>query len=243
VPTNYPTSLDTITEPASTATLGDTAVITHHQHHVNLGDAVEAIEAELGTDPSGPNFTTVGARLRALGLLRGFAYVAGNYYDGTIDGANGSTATFSNMNTWVTPFFCVNTTTFDRIGVVVTTAVAGSIRLGIYEADPDTGYPAAGPLLDAGTVDPGTTGGKEIIISQQLTGGRLYWLGLSSTANNVGLRTKYGNSMGLGLPSLAQDNNWPGRLNLGSTGGTLNTAGGAPSIQNGLQPSIRLRAS
>ena len=64
-------------------------------------------------------------------------------------------------------------TTFDRIGVHVTTAVSGAtVRLGIY-AD-SVNRPAA-LVLDAGTVDASSTGYKEITISQTLSAG-VYWL-------------------------------------------------------------------
>lgn len=62
---------------------------------------------------------------------------------------------------------------FDRIAIRVTTAVAGNCRLGIY-ADNEDIYPGA-LILDAGEVNTGTTGVKEIIIAQNLTPG-LYWL-------------------------------------------------------------------
>lgn len=65
-------------------------------------------------------------------------------------------------------------TTFDRIGVEVTTGVATAvIRLGIRQ---DTGQTYPGALvLDAGTVDAATTGFKTATIAQALAPGR-YWL-------------------------------------------------------------------
>lgn len=64
-----------------------------------------------------------------------------------------------------------------RIGVEVTTEIAGSAaRLGIYQ----NLYGKATPsvlMLDAGTVSTETTGFKEIVISQEMTPG-LYWLAL-----------------------------------------------------------------
>lgn len=64
----------------------------------------------------------------------------------------------------------------NAIGIAVTTGAASStIRLGIY-ADDGTGYPGA-LLLDAGTVDSGTTGHKEIVLSTPLSlPAGLYWL-------------------------------------------------------------------
>jgi hypothetical protein len=73
------------------------------------------------------------------------------------------------------PFAVGEAVTVDRILASVTTAgSAGAVvRLGIY-ADTD-GKPAA-LLLDAGTIDSTTTGYKEIVISQALSSGALYWV-------------------------------------------------------------------
>lgn len=66
----YPTSLDELTDgvpsdgAAPTTALGD-ATYPHDDHHRALGVAVEAIETELGTDPSGAS-ATVKARLDTL---------------------------------------------------------------------------------------------------------------------------------------------------------------------------------
>ena len=65
----YPSSLDELTDgvpsdgAAPTTSLGD-ATYPHDDHHRALATAVEAIEAELGTDPSGSE-ATVKARIAA----------------------------------------------------------------------------------------------------------------------------------------------------------------------------------
>jgi len=61
--TNYPSSLDSFVNPASTDTL-DSATVPHASQHTDINDAVEAIEGELGTNPKG-SFATVKARLAA----------------------------------------------------------------------------------------------------------------------------------------------------------------------------------
>ena len=61
--TNYPSALDNLTNPTSTDTL-DSATGPHASQHTDINDAVEAIEAELGTLPKG-SFATVKARLSA----------------------------------------------------------------------------------------------------------------------------------------------------------------------------------
>ncbi len=56
---SYPGALDALTNPTGTARM-DT--VPHAAQHANANDAIEAIEAELGTDPAG-TFTTVKDRL------------------------------------------------------------------------------------------------------------------------------------------------------------------------------------
>jgi hypothetical protein len=61
--TNYPGALDSLTNPTATDTL-DSVTVPHASQHTDINDAVEAIEAELGTNPKG-SFATVKARLAA----------------------------------------------------------------------------------------------------------------------------------------------------------------------------------
>ena len=62
----YPGSLDSFTTIASDKKTSDSVGgRTHRDMHNDLGDAVEAVQAELGTDPAG-SFSTVKARLDAL---------------------------------------------------------------------------------------------------------------------------------------------------------------------------------
>lgn len=63
---NYPGSLDSFDTIASDKKTSDSVGgRTHRQMHNDLGDAIEAIETELGTDPAGA-YSTVKARLDAL---------------------------------------------------------------------------------------------------------------------------------------------------------------------------------
>jgi len=59
--TSYPSGIDNFTNPTSTDTL-DSATVPHATQHANANDAIEAIEAELGTNPKGAK-ATVKARL------------------------------------------------------------------------------------------------------------------------------------------------------------------------------------
>ena len=64
--TNYPSSLDTFDTIASDKKTSDTVGgRTHRDMHNDLADAVEAVQAELGTDPAGA-YATVKLRLEAL---------------------------------------------------------------------------------------------------------------------------------------------------------------------------------
>jgi hypothetical protein len=62
MPTSYPGALDTLTNPTGSDQLSSPS---HASQHANANDAIEAIEAELGTTPSA-SFSTVAARLTAI---------------------------------------------------------------------------------------------------------------------------------------------------------------------------------
>ena len=79
---------------------------------------------------------------------------------------------------WV-PLWVPKTATVDRIGLEITTGLAGpTVTLAIYDS---TAADAPGNLvLNAGTIDPSSPGFKEITISQSLARG-LWWLSLHTT--------------------------------------------------------------
>lgn len=76
---NYPGSLDSLTNPTAADTL-NSATVPHADQHANANDAIEAIEATLGINPQGGSATVV-ARLNAL--------------DGTVSGKVASVGTGS----------------------------------------------------------------------------------------------------------------------------------------------------
>jgi hypothetical protein len=79
-----------------------------------------------------------------------------------------------------TPFYNAVTTSYDRIGIQVTTAVAaGLVRLGIYKIE--NGVPTS-LVVDGGDVDASTTGQKEVTIAVTLEPG---WYGLTVNRNNI----------------------------------------------------------
>ncbi len=65
--TSYPAGLDNFTNPTGSDNL-DSSVVPHATQHANANDAIEAIEAELGTNPKGAS-ATVKARLDTLAPL------------------------------------------------------------------------------------------------------------------------------------------------------------------------------
>ena len=81
---------------------------------------------------------------------------------------------------WIyyTPIFVAETTTFIGIGIRVDTALEGSADLRIFAWE--NGLPGK-LILSAGTVDTGTTGAKEITISQTLSRG-YYFLAVRCTS-------------------------------------------------------------
>lgn len=60
--TNYPGALDSLTNPSAGDALDSPS---HAGQHANANDAIEAVQAELGTNPSGSD-ATVAARLTAI---------------------------------------------------------------------------------------------------------------------------------------------------------------------------------
>ena len=129
-------------------------------------------------------------------------------YHGPQAAGGGATAVITANRLYAYPFSVPVTTTFDRIAIQVTTAAAGSARLGIY-ADNGAIYPGA-LILDAGTVNTGTTGTKEIEISQSLSPG-LYWLvfvtNAGPTFGGIDISHSYA-PLGHANPYVAGDNLW-----------------------------------
>jgi len=130
-------------------------------------------------------------------------------------------------------------TTFDRIGVEITGAVASStVRLGIYNIV--NSLPTT-LVLDAGTVDSSTTGAKEITISQTLQPGLYLLLAAPQTgASAVGMRARLG-GYGIPLPQAAISNS-------NYTGWMSSIEGAFPnspswSISQAAQPKVMLRAA
>ena len=100
------------------------------------------------------------------------------------------------------------TTVYDRIALYVYSAATGKARMGVYASDP-TLYPSS-LILDAGEVDTGTTGLKEVEINLTLEPG-VYWLALltNSTATFGGSSVYYEFApLGRGSPYEQAANGW-----------------------------------
>jgi hypothetical protein len=68
MPTNYPDDFDSFNNPNPNDQLND-ILVPHHLQHTNANDAIEAIENELGLNPSGTH-----------------ASVLDRFENGTVDG-------------------------------------------------------------------------------------------------------------------------------------------------------------
>lgn len=167
-------------------------------------------------------------------------YVSGRYYGDIRQSATSTgSITAGNWNTCL--FFCSKTTTFDRIGIEITTpAAAGkNARLCIYNAG-SNGIPGS-LLLNAGTVAIDAAAICDITISQQLTPGWYYLAcNLEATATLRTITTIY-------------RNNFLGSADYSTIGSginyTLAYANGAPdpfgtpTTYTGSIPNIQLRAA
>jgi hypothetical protein len=115
-------------------------------------------------------------------------FVSGRYYTTDANVGTGSALTANRAH--AIPFWVHTQTTFDRIGIRVTTGVAATtIRLGIYDSN-SSRFPN-NLVLDAGTVDSSaSTTNREITISETLNTG-LYFLvacaqGGTPSVQNIG---------------------------------------------------------
>jgi hypothetical protein len=177
--TAFPGALDDFATTSPT-NLGDddSTGRTHVERHNDTEAAIEAVQAELGTDPAGAQ-ATVKARLdeHARAMVTDVLWTSGTYacnaLGTTITGAQTITSVANRVLYF--PWWCPNSATLDRIAVEVTTLFAGAnATLGLYGTTTDL---MPGSLIaNFGEIDCASAAVKELTISQAVVGGRLYWL-------------------------------------------------------------------
>lgn len=185
--TNYPGSLDSWTNP-SPDTMMDATSFEHDVAHSNAYDAIEAIEGELGTDPSGAH-STVKDRFDYVSRMpmSTFIWRSGDYISNQYTTSSSSvTLTMSITQTYYFPLWVPRSRTIDRASVAVESpGTSANIRLGLYSA---TSEMVPDSLITTfGTVSGASTGLKEATVSQAVTGGTLYYFALQADVQ-CGLR-------------------------------------------------------
>jgi hypothetical protein len=97
-------------------------------------------------------------------------YYAAAHYVGSLSGI----AVAAN-NLFAMPFVTNRSITIDRIGIVVTVAAAGNVRLGIYNSVSQTDLTPNSLILDSGLVDVSVAQLNTATINQTLSPNVLYW--------------------------------------------------------------------
>jgi len=193
---NFPTSLDTLTNPTSGDTLDSPP---HATQHTDANDILEAVETKLGTGASVPTttghvLTVTGAGATAYQAVSGAAdtvaragsvgmgtIVAGEYLRSNLTSAATTTFAITLNRLYGVPILVGITQTFDRISMEVTTGAAGNIRLGLYTSHATTYLPDE-LVVDGGTIDANSVAVQEVTISESLVPG-LYWGAFVSDAS------------------------------------------------------------
>jgi hypothetical protein len=169
--TNFPTSLDSLTNPTSTDGLDNPS---HSAQHANANDAIEALEAKVGIDNSAVT-TSLDYLTQQSNAIASSGLASGTYYTTSSNTATTATTTTTTGTVSYLPFLVEKTTTFDRIACRTSSTVTGTstVRLGIYN---NSNKQPSTVLLDAGTVSvTATTTIYSITINQTLNPG-WYWL-------------------------------------------------------------------
>lgn len=134
-------------------------------------------------------------------------YTSGRWYGLYHDSDGGSNTQVPAANTiYFAPFRPRRTTTFDRIGISVSSlAAGGSAQIGVYNRHGTTFEPDT-LLLDAGVVSTASTGDKPLTVSLVLVGDVLYWLAVLHNAApavrrppNTSLPSQLGGGLDAGL--------------------------------------------
>lgn len=83
MPTNFPTSLDALTNPTSTDAM-NSVTVPHASQHANLNDAVEALEAKVGVNGSAVT-TSLDYKITNDVILKTFVNAKGDLITATAD--------------------------------------------------------------------------------------------------------------------------------------------------------------
>lgn len=194
--TSYPSGLDAWTNPTSTDTL-DSATVPHDVQHANANDAIEAIEAELGTLPKG-SYGSVRARLEALEgegwtpAQLGFKqwnYDPVNFQAGTVLPANGTLY----VQKLYTPVSLSVTNVIYQVVTAGATLTANQNFAGLYSAagallgstaDQSTGWTSVGTRTMALTGGPFTVAAGFFYVALYSNGTTRP--SMARTGNNIG---------------------------------------------------------
>jgi len=169
--TNFPTSLDALSNPTSTDGLNNPS---HSGQHTDANDAIEALEAKVGVDSSAVS-TSLDFLVTQANASGSSGLASGTYYTTSSNTNTITTTTTTTGAVSYLPFLVERTTTFDRIACKTGAPITGTstVRLGIYN---NSNKKPTTVLLDAGTV--AATAGStiySITINQTLNPG-WYWL-------------------------------------------------------------------
>lgn len=206
---NYPTSLDTLTNPSAT---DDTSDVDHAGQHSDANDAIEALQAKVGINSSAVTTSLdyrvatlegAGSGSPALPRIKDGLYIWPNTRWSTND-----TNTAIGLGTVCTmyPIYLRADTTYDTINVYCGAATgAGNIRAMIYAEASDGG---AGALeLDAGEVTV-TTGTITWSISYVPPADGWYWLGvMNQNSGNTYWGGKFASALAVGSSSIISNSN------------------------------------
>jgi hypothetical protein len=141
VASNYPAALDSFTEPSAPTTTAlasaGSGSRAHFEHHRDLGDAVEAVQTELGTDPAGGS-ATVRARLDAFdGVWPPSAYglISQNYdiMQASASLVMGTAGTMYLYRLWI-PGPCTITNALIFVTAVGVTLTSGNNRAALFDS-------------------------------------------------------------------------------------------------------------
>lgn len=198
----------------------------------NLNRTLSEINDQLGTVS---NFVSPNAG----------GIVAGQYYDNSFHGTASSTLIGAANRIELAPYYTSSSLAIDRIGTVVSTAVAASlIKVVIYSADAN-GWPDL-LLYETGELSAATTGLKEETLAFTFLSGVQYWVGVRHSATATLRCINVSSAVTLGLTS-ATSTSYATVLRRTLTFATAATSPwvftNSDRVANVKPPSIRFRAT